>query len=287
MAVKSLGKGIGALIPDFEEPVGPEPQVAELSVDSIRANRYQPRKDFDEVAMMELVQSIREKGIVQPVTVREVEDGYELVAGERRLRAVRELNLRTIPAYVLRVKSDEDLLEMALVENLQREDLNPIDLALAYRQLINDHGLTQEELADKVGKYRSTVANMIRLLTLPEEVQEKLKSNEITAGHGRAILTIHESEGQAKLLRRILNENLSVRQAEEEARRETEPAKKAAPSVRPPRSPQARRVESELMERLGTKVKLQERGKGGAIVIEYYSPEDLDRLLELFGAIEL
>ena len=292
MTGKSLGRGIEALIPDYKEAKGDTPEIAELLVDRINNNPRQPRSDFDRDGLEELAASIRENGIVQPITVRKTEDGYELIAGERRLRAVRMLGVRTIPSYVIRVEGDESLLQLALIENVQREDLNPMDEAHAYQELVDGYGLTQGEVADRVGKKRSTVANLLRLLTLPESIKESLRIGEITPGHGRAMLSLKEKDLIMKLFARTVNESLSVRQVEEIVRGgPLEPERKVKPRdsgerISTPKSPQVKAVEEDLMARFGTKVKLREKGVGGEVVIEYYSDEDLERLIELFRMID-
>ncbi|MFQ6617408.1 MAG: ParB/RepB/Spo0J family partition protein [Fidelibacterota bacterium] len=286
MTPKSLGKGISALIPDYSEVEGEEQNIAEILVDNIRSNPLQPREDFSTEEMEELKRSILEKGIVQPITVRKVDEGFEVIAGERRLRAVKSLNIRTIPAYIIKVDSEAELLEIALVENLHREDLNPINLAEAYRKLMERWGLSHEEVAKKVGKERSTVTNVLRLLKLPREIKESLKKGEITPGHARALLASGSRGEQIKLWRRIKKYSLSVRQVENEVKKLLEMEEKAEKRVSPPKPPFMRRIEDELIEILGTKVKIRGKGKGGVIYIEYYSPEDLERLMELFEKID-
>ncbi|MCH8306473.1 MAG: ParB/RepB/Spo0J family partition protein [Candidatus Marinimicrobia bacterium] len=287
MPAKSLGRGIGALIPEIDEPSDSKPEIAELLVDSISSNPHQPRHDFDPVALEELAASINENGIVQPITVRKKEGKFELIAGERRLRAVKLINMRTIPAYVMSVENDGSLLQLALIENIQREDLNPVDVALAYRELVETHGLTHGEIADRVGKDRSTVANFLRLLGLPDEIKESVRKGEISQGHARALLPIKESAEMLALYRKIIKDGLSVRQVEDIIKggiKETPKSIRIKTSSA--KSPQLKAIESELMMKFGTKVRIKEKGSGGEVIVEYYSNEDLDRLITLIGQLD-
>ena len=287
MPAKSLGRGIGALIPEIDEPSDSKPEIAELLVDSISSNPHQPRHDFDPVALEELAASINENGIVQPITVRKKEGKFELIAGERRLRAVKLINMRTIPAYVMSVENDGSLLQLALIENIQREDLNPVDVALAYRELVETHGLTHGEIADRVGKDRSTVANFLRLLGLPDEIKESVRKGEISQGHARALLPIKESAKMLALYRKIIKDGLSVRQVEDIIKggiKETPKSIRIKTSSA--KSPQLKAIESELMMKFGTKVRIKEKGSGGEVIVEYYSNEDLDRLITLIGQLD-
>ena len=287
MPAKSLGRGIGALIPEIDEPSDSKPEIAELLVDSISSNPHQPRHDFDPVALEELAASINENGIVQPITVRKKEGKFELIAGERRLRAVKLINMRTIPAYVMSVENDGSLLQLALIENIQREDLNPVDVALAYRELVETHGLTHGEIADRVGKDRSTIANFLRLLGLPDEIKESVRKGEISQGHARALLPIKESAEMLALYRKIIKDGLSVRQVEDIIKggiKETPKSIRIKTSS--VKSPQLKAIESELMMKFGTKVRIKEKGSGGEVIVEYYSNEDLDRLITLIGQLD-
>ena len=287
MPAKSLGRGIGALIPVIDEPSDSKPEIAELLVDSISSNPHQPRHDFDPVALEELAASINENGIVQPITVRKKDGKFELIAGERRLRAVKLINMRTIPAYVMSVENDGSLLQLALIENIQREDLNPVDVALAYRELVETHGLTHGEIADRVGKDRSTVANFLRLLGLPDEIKESVRKGEISQGHARALLPIQESAEMLALYRKIIKDGLSVRQVEDIIKggiKETPKSIRIKTSSA--KSPQLKAIESELMMKFGTKVRIKEKGSGGEVIVEYYSNEDLDRLITLIGQLD-
>ena len=221
MPAKSLGRGLGALIPEIKELPGESLGVAELLVDQIAYNPKQPRQDFDPAALEELAASINENGIVQPITVTKKDGKYELVAGERRLRAARLINLRTIPVYVIKVDGDESLLQLSLIENIQREDLNPIDLAEAYSELVEHYRLSHSEIADRVGKDRSTVANFLRLLILPKEVKDSLRAGEISQGHARALLALKDNKKIRILFRKLIKDALSVRQVEDIIKRGT------------------------------------------------------------------
>ncbi len=270
----ALGRGLAALIP--QRPTAGS-AVTEVPVARIRPNPHQPRRHMDDAGLEELAASIREHGVLQPVLVTETLDGYQLVAGERRVRASRLAGLERIPALV-RQLADRDQLEVALVENVQRADLNPIEEALAYRQLVDEFGLTQEQVSRRVGKSRATIANTLRLLELHAEVQSAVVDGRVTEGHARALGGL-PPDSQAQTLRAVVRGGLSVRQTEELVRRlrERRPAP-AAPSTR--LDPDLERVEARLRERLGTKVSLSRSRTGGRIVIEYYSDEELNRLYE-------
>lgn len=285
MTVKRLGKGIGAIIPEFPQGIDLTNQIAEIEVEKIRANPHQPRKDFNRQAMEELKQSILENGIIQPITVRQVDDGFELIAGERRLRASIELERESIPAYVLPVASDVEMMELALIENLQRENLNPIEEAQAYQMLSETFNLSHEDIAQKVGKERSTVTNSLRLLTLPDEILRDLKDQKLSAGHARPIITISNKEQQLNLWRKIKRDALSVRATEALVKKIADsPAKKSAPPKQAP-AKVYKNLEDRLMHITGSRVRIKGQEKG-VIEIEFYSKEDLGRLLELFEIIE-
>ena len=270
----ALGRGLSSLIP---QRAVPESAVLDVQLARIKPNPYQPRRHVDDVGLQELAASIREHGVLQPVLVTETLDGYQLIAGERRVRASRIAGLERIPALV-RQLADRDQLEVALVENVQRADLDPIEEALAYRQLLDEFGLTQEQVSDRVGKARATIANTLRLLELHADVQAGIVNGRISEGHGRALAGL-APDGQAHVLGTVVGQGLSVRQTEELVRRLREPKPKAAPG--PQRlDPDLERVESHLRERLGTKVSLSRSRTGGRIVIEYYSDEELNRLYE-------
>ena len=274
---QGLGRGLAALIPQ-RAPGTAAP--VDLPVDRIRPNPYQPRRTFDEAELATLTASVREHGILQPVLVTEAFDGYELVAGERRLRAAIAAGLDRIPAIV-RQLDDRSRLEIALIENLQREDLDPIEAAQGFRRLIDEFGFTHEDLASRVGRARSTVANTLRLLDLAMAVQTAVADRRLTEGHARALGGL-SVEHQEHVLGTVIDQDLSVRQTEELVRRLREPrvAADARRSERSRTDPDLERVEEDLRRSLGTKVSLARSRKGGRIVIEYYSDEELGRLYE-------
>jgi ParB family chromosome partitioning protein len=257
--------------------------VLDIALARISANPYQPRKHWDDADLADLATSIREHGVLQPVLVTETLDGFQLIAGERRVRASRLAGLERIPALV-RQLADHDQLEIALVENVQRADLDPIDEATAYRQLIDEFGMTQERVSERVGKARATVANSLRLLDLHEDVQAAIAAGRLSAGHGRALGGLPASS-QSQAGRSAISQGLSVRQTEELVRRMREPKQAVAtPDAR--LDPDLERVEERLRQHLGTKVSLSRSRSGGRIVIEYYSDEELGRLFErLIGGI--
>jgi ParB family chromosome partitioning protein len=271
---RALGKGLAQLIGEQHEG-GP----SEVPVDAIRPNASQPRITFDEDALQELADSIREAGILQPLIVRPLTEGtYELIAGERRWRAAQLAGLRTVPVIV-RSAGRQDSLEWALIENIQREDIAPLECARAYRRLVDEFGLTQEEVADKVGKSRSAVANTLRLLRLPEKIQDALAAGKISEGHARAILGAGGEAAQLALFDKIQRQGLNVRDVEQGARATM--ARPRASTVKPlKRDPALLEVEEALSEKFGTTVRVKRSGKGGEIVVSFYSDEDLERLLE-------
>jgi len=273
----ALGRGLASLIPQRQSNPS---AVVEVAIARIAPNPFQPRHHVDDAALEELAASIREHGVLQPVLVTETLEGYQLVAGERRVRASRLAGLERIPALV-RQLADRDQLEIALVENVQRADLDPIDEATAYRQLIDEFGLTQEAVADRVGKSRASVANTVRLLDLHPEVQAAIAEGRLTEGHGRALGGL-PVDGQPHVVGTVLREGLSVRQTEELVRRLREPreGRPDRPTAARRLEPDLERVEEDLRQRLGTKVSLSRSRKGGRIVIEYYSDEELGRLYE-------
>ena len=240
----------------------------------IAANPYQPRQRRDEQKLEELTASVRQHGVVQPLVVRPKDGGYELIAGERRLEAARRAGLSRVPV-VVRECGDTDLLELALVENLQREDINPVEAARAYRRLTEEFGLTQEQVAERVSKSRTAVANTLRLLGLPEQVLESIQDGRISEGHGRALLAAGAPEQILTLWRRVVSRGLSVRQTEAAVRRTQRTVSRETPSL----DPNAADVQQRLMSALGTRVVLRSRGKGGIIEITYYDNDDLDRII--------
>jgi len=283
---RGLGKGLSALIPSKKTAAAPlisHPEGIErfLKLSEIKPNRFQPRRSFREAELAELMDSIREKGVIEPVIVRKSGTGYELIAGERRLRACQKLGLEKIPA-IIRQATDQEALEIALIENIQRENLNPIEESRGYERLAREFSLTQEALAKKVGKERSTVANSLRLLALPEEIQKMLEDDKLTAGHGRALLMVSDKRKQLSLANSILSKGLSVREAEALAK--GEPAKTSAPaSAKTPRQldQHLTNIQNEIQRALGTKVRIVSQGKNkGKIEVEYYSANDFERILQ-------
>lgn len=269
-----LGKGLSALIPEkrAKEARG-ETEVVQLEVAQLKPHRHQPRETFDPIRLEELKASIETKGLIQPVLVRATDGGYELICGERRVRAARELGMETIPAVVRQV-NDSEALELSLIENLQREDLNPIEEATAYQRLIEEFGLGQDELAEILGRDRSSISNTLRLLKLPKPVQDRISQGEISPGHAMAILSLRSAAMQVKLCERIIAKGLSVRATEQLVKAKT-PSKRAARF-----DPEIIAFQEELQRILGTKVRIRPGRRGGRIEIEYYSDEDLERILE-------
>jgi ParB family chromosome partitioning protein len=283
-----LGRGLASLIPSGTAALAAP---SDLPLDQIRANPYQPRKLIDDEALQGLAASIVEHGVLQPVLVNETLEGYELIAGERRLRAARMAGLTRIPAIVRQLAA-RDQLEVALVENIQRADLNPLEEAEAYRQLTDTFGLSQDDVARRVGRARSTIANTLRLLELTPAVQAAIRDGSISEGHARAIASIEGSAEQEALLGAVTHRGLSVRQTEELSRRLKRPLAPANPAAElgnqptpnpvttDRNDPETERIESELRAALGTKVSLARSHRGGRIVIEYYDEADLNRLYE-------
>ena len=283
-----LGRGLSALIPGAPEAGEVSTGLLEVPANAISPNPKQPRSRFDDETLKELAASIREVGILQPIVVRRTGQGYEVVTGERRLRAAKLAGLATVPV-VLRDSDDSDLLREALIENIHREDLNPIELGEAFRQLLDELGLKQEELADRVGVSRSHIANTIRLLALPFEVQQLLTDEKISAGHARALLALGDQEAITSLSLRVAAEDLSVRETEEIVRRfieapaEPAPKKKAVPSE--PGDPNLAEVEEILSEQLATRVVIRMGRRRGQVLIDFGSADDLDRIVsEIIGS---
>lgn len=273
-----LGRGLDALIPTEQEGIE---TIQEINIDEIVLNNKQPRKDFDEEKLEELAASMEQHGVLQPVILRKVGRGYELVAGERRWRAAAKAGIKKIPAVVKEL-SDGDVLEIALIENLQREDLNPIEEASAYKQLMDEFGLTQEELAKRVGKSRSQIANTLRLLNLEEEILKFIFEGKLTAGHARALLSIEDKKLRYGLAKKISNEGLSVRQAEQLAQNLLQKKEKKS-SRQTTISPIMSDIAEKLQQSLGTKVRIRGSEKRGKIEIEFYSSEELERILEVIA----
>jgi len=282
---KALGKGINALIPDFEMgvPESTEQGIAhsvELLIDDIVPNRFQPRKYFDDDKLEELVESIRENGILQPVVVQKAEVGYELVVGERRWRASRKAGLNKIPA-VIREVTPAQALELAIIENIHRQDLNPIEEAEAYARLADEFALTQEMIAKKVGKSRTAVANTLRLLKLPRNIKEDLVSGKLSMGHARALLGLENPGQMQALCKEIFKHDLTVRQTEKRVNGLKQPL--PTKLVPPKKNIFIRDLEKELERKLGTKVEINPKKAGGKLIVTYYSDDDLERIQNLIG----
>jgi ParB family chromosome partitioning protein len=285
-----LGRGLGALIPSGA-PADPNAGTVrgatfrELPLDAIQPNARQPREHFDEEALAELVTSIKEVGLLQPVVVREIADGrYELIMGERRFRASREAGLAAIPA-IIRDTPDDAMLRDALLENLHRQQLNPLEEAAAYQQLLEDFGATHEQLAERIGRSRSQVTNTIRLLNLPGGVQRRVAAGVLTAGHARALLGLDDADAQERLATRIVAEGLSVRATEEAVHLGADEAKPAAERVQrsTPRSPAAAELQNRLSDYFETRVKVDLGRRKGKIVVEFGSLDDLERIVEIMA----
>ena len=288
MATKRLGKGLEALIRPYEEMQAPAPAgVTEIALSKIKANPNQPRKDgLDNTSLEELVASIKEKGVITPITVREFDKGFMLVAGERRWRASKLAGLKKIPVYIVEVADDAELMEMALIENIQRENLNSIEEAEAYKVLQNDFNLDQTAIAKAVGKNRVTISNSLRLLNLPAEIKASLRKGEISAGHGRAVLAMKTPATQNKLWQRILNEKLSVRAAEDIVKGKSAPKSMTSKKKIRRTTAAVRSLENELITLLGTKVRISHKGYEGMIEIEYFSDNDFERIMDLLRTIK-
>jgi ParB family chromosome partitioning protein len=270
----TLGRGLDALIPTERAGYG----YMLLGIEEMRPNAYQPRKDFDEEGIEELAASIQEKGIIQPLVVRKGESGFEIIAGERRWRAAQRVGVTKVPVIIKDV-SDREAIELALVENLQREDLNPIEEAAAYEQLIGDFGLTHDEISKRIGKERSTITNQLRLLKLPDEVKQALIKGEITTGHARAILSLQSSSQSKDVLESIKRDKLSVRKTEKLVQRLSEQKEKVIKLYDV--DPYIQHLTDDLKKTLGTQVKIIDKNGKGRIEIEYYSKNELERLIEI------
>lgn len=303
-----LGRGLDALmrpqnfpsnkeeVPDYtnvKKDDGKETDVlAKIPVEVVSSNPYQPRKNFEPEAQEELKKSILSNGLIQPITVRRVPNGrYQLISGERRLKACMEIGYRDIPAYIIQIDKEETMLAMALIENIQREKLNPIEIGQAYKRLMEECSLTQEQIADTIGKDRTTIANSIRLLKLPEEVQDALIKEEITSGHARALINLPSESLQLEMLDKIKESNLSVRKVEQLVKKyltgDSTTYKNRKVTRQIPKSANLNDVEDRLRKIFATKVICRQKQDGsGEITIEFYSNDELERLFELFDAIE-
>ncbi|MEK6647237.1 MAG: ParB/RepB/Spo0J family partition protein [Candidatus Firestonebacteria bacterium] len=281
MAKQALGRGLSALIQGSNTKVEEKTGILEIPINKIKQNKYQPRRNFDTDKLKELINSIKEKGVIQPVLVRHTNnDFYELIAGERRLRAVQALGLKAIPA-IIKDANDEESLEIALIENINRADLNAIEEAQAYKQLIEEFKLTQEEISKKVGKDRATIANILRLLKLPAEIQQYVSRGTIDMGHARALLSLDTEKEQKAVAFKIINRNLNVRQTEQLVSSRKTTTSHKIHSKKSTTAIEYKALEEELQRLLGTKVRLYNTNKGGHIEISYYSDEDLERIVEL------
>ncbi|MGM0375808.1 MAG: ParB/RepB/Spo0J family partition protein [Bacteroidota bacterium] len=282
----ALGRGLGALIENSEEysqgTPKPEATVNEVPIDRIEGNPWQPRSHFDEEKLNELAASIREIGIVQPLTLRKAADKFQLIAGERRLRAAKIAGMETVPAYV-RMAEDETMLEMALVENIQREDLDPIEVAMSYQRLIDECNLTQESMSDRVGKKRSTIANYLRLLRLPAEIQLGLREKQISMGHARALINLEDEKGRLKIFNEIVKKELSVRKVEEMVRKmmEGNQEEKKKEEKEEENLPQEyEQLRQQLSNFFKTNIRFSRNNKGkGKIVIPFQSDDELEKIV--------
>lgn len=280
MSRRGLGRGLAALIPSASQESQTNGDVYELAIDMISPNPDQPRTDLSEDSLLELSDSIKKVGLLQPILVRPMGEGYQIIAGERRWRACRHAGLERVPVRV-RTSTEIESLEMALIENLQRKDLNPIEEARGYRRLLTEHRMTQAELADKVSKSRSTVTNALRLLDLPDEVQEIVYQGGMSAGHARAVLSVPDESARMKLARRIVDDGLSVREAENLARLFAAGHTERAPRPATPKSFKV--VARQLRRRLGTNVRVKLAKDRGKIEIDFQGEEDLDRIYRLLS----
>ena len=291
MSVKRLGKGLEALIRSDEDKgennssllKTKAESISKIKLNHIHPNPNQPRKLFDVVALNELAASISEKGLISPITVRKVKNGYELIAGERRWRALKYLKKRNVPAYVLDTKNSSDVMEMALVENIQREDLNSIEESEAYSVLNKKYGLSHASIAKAVGKKRVTISNSLRLLKLPSEIRKSLIERKISAGHARAILQMKSPSLMTKVWEIIMEKNLSVRDSENLVKAKQPDQSKKRRALKN-KDHQLTSIENKLIEILGTKVKLKSSEKGGKIEVSYFSNDDLDRIIDIISS---
>lgn len=290
MATKRLGKGLEALIgtsvssnkKDQDRSSG----VTKILISKIKTNPYQPRKEFDKNSLNDLAKSIAQKGVISPITVRAEDNGYLLIAGERRLRASKINKLKEIPAYIIDVTDESDMMHLALIENIQRDNLNPMEESEAYAVLQNEFSLSQASIASSVGKSRSTIANSLRLLQLPSEARKYLKQNKISAGHARAILACKTKPEMLSLLKMIIRNDLSVRAAEKISHGSAK-VKSVKKTINSTKNKSVRSLENELIAILGTKVHLNSKAdKTGTILIEFFSEDDLSRILELLRSID-
>ncbi len=285
MSSKSLGRGIEAIIGSKIEgqlKKRNDPGVSYVKVSEVKPNPNQPRRNFDSKALNELSNSINKKGVITPITIRQLDKGYEIIAGERRWRAAKKAKLKSIPAYVLHIDSEAEMMEVALIENIQRENLNAIEEAEGYAVLNSKYDLSHEYIAKTIGKNRTTISNALRLLKLPLEIRTSIRDGEISAGHGRAILQKKTITSMRRLWKKIIKESLSVRKAEALVRPKRK--KKKEKKLLVPKAP-IRAIENELVEIFGTKVKLKPSQIGGSIEITYFSDDDLERIIDLLQSL--
>ena len=287
MATKRLGKGLDALIRPRKEQTVSSAGVTTNSISKIKKNPHQPRKNFDQKTLEELAASIQEKGVITPITVRLDKGGYILIAGERRVRASKLAKQKEIPAYIIEVTDESEMMEVALIENIQRENLNPIEEAEAYAVLQGEFDLAQIDIARSVGKSRSTITNSLRLLQLPTEIKKSVRDNKISAGHGRAILAMKTHSGMLGLWQKILDRDLSVRGAEAVVKAKADSKLTEKKSNLKKKNATVQKLEDEMIAIFGTKVRLNHKGKkGGSIVVNYFSNDDLERILDILRSVE-
>jgi len=280
---KRLGKGIEALInSNKRNKTNSEENITKIVLSKIKPNPNQPRHSFNDEALNELTKSIKEKGVITPITLRRIGDGYEIIAGERRWRAAKQAKLKSIPAHIVNIKNNAEMMELALIENVQREDLNPIEEAEGYSVLNSQYKMSHEDIAKSIGKKRVTVSNSLRLLRLPIEIKKSIKSGHISAGHGRALLQLKTDKLIKSIFKKIIEESLSVRQVEAIVKKKTINIKKKKVALK---EASYRAIENQLIEILGTKVKLKPSRIGGSIEIIYFSNEDLERIIDLVKSI--
>ena len=277
----SLGKGLGALLPDFLDDISTRPSFIMCGIEDISPNRFQSRKEFNDIEQKRLVASIKKNGIIQPIIVRKSGHGYEIIAGERRWRAAQEAGIRDVP-IIIRDVGDSDAAEMSLIENIQRENLNSLEEADAYSTLIDKFGISQEELSVRVGKDRSTIANTIRLLKLPQEIKRALIAKTITSGHARSLLSLDSPDEQIQALHAIFKKNLSVRETERLIQKKKSIISRKQSSLK---DPSLIDIEKELTETLMTEVHVIQRKKSGKIEIRFKTAEDLNRLVSILKSI--
>ena len=284
MSSKRLGKGINAIInPKLKKNVNSlnNPVINKVKIKDIKPNPNQPRRNFDEKSLEELSMSIKSKGIITPITLRKDGKDYEIIAGERRWRAAKKANIKSIPAHIINVKNNFEMMELALIENIQREDLNAIEEAEGYAILNSEHGLSHDDIAKTIGKRRTTISNSLRLLKLPPEIRRSIRSGKISAGHGRAILQKKTVSAMQVFWKKIISESLSVRAAEALVK----PSRKGKKRKLKIKVGQIRIIEDQLVEIFGTKVKLKPSQVGGAIEITYFSDDDLERIIDLLQSL--